>query len=208
MLLVGEQNGKRDIVLRTQDNNLRKISETHRSYDPLQYPILFPRGEDGFSLAQPSPVGEKVTPMKFYAYRLMVRRQPDFNTLLRCRRAMQQYVVDMYVKIETDRLNFVRYHQKELRAETYSNFADALLTDNADPRDVGQKVVLPSYFSGGPRYMHQRTQDAMSYVRKFGKPSLLITMTCNPQSGRRYSKNSSIASKRTIDPISLPAFSI
>ena len=35
--------------------------------------------------------------------------------------------------------NFVRYHQKELRAKTYSNFVDALLTDNADPRDVGQK---------------------------------------------------------------------
>ncbi|XP_065831980.1 uncharacterized protein [Oscarella lobularis] len=87
----------------------------------------------------------------------------------------------MYVKIETDRLNFVRYNQKELRAETYSNFADALLTDNADPRDVGQKVVLPSSFSGGPRYMHQRTQDAMSYVRKFGKPSLFITMTGNPK---------------------------
>ena len=28
--------------------------------------------------------------------------------------------------------------------------------------------------------MHQRTQDAMSYVRKFGRPSLFITMTCNP----------------------------
>ena len=100
VLLVGEQNGKRDIVLRTRNNTLRKISETHRSYDPLQYPILFPRGEDGFTLAPRLPVGGKFTAIKFYAYRLMVRRRPDFNTLLRCRRAMQQYVVDMYVKTE------------------------------------------------------------------------------------------------------------
>ena len=42
-------------------------------------------------------------------------------------------------------------------------------------------TVLPLSFSGGPRYMHQRAQDAMSYVRKFGKPSLFITMTCNPK---------------------------
>lgn len=28
--------------------------------------------------------------------------------------------------------------------------------------------------------MHKRTQDAMSYVRKFGRPDLFITFTCNP----------------------------
>lgn len=29
--------------------------------------------------------------------------------------------------------------------------------------------------------MHQRYQDAMATVRKFGKPDLFITMTCNPK---------------------------
>ena len=29
--------------------------------------------------------------------------------------------------------------------------------------------------------MHQRFQDAMSIVQKFGKPDLFITMTCNPK---------------------------
>ena len=27
---------------------------------------------------------------------------------------------------------------------------------------------------------HERQQDAMTYVRKFGSPNLFITMTCNP----------------------------
>ena len=29
--------------------------------------------------------------------------------------------------------------------------------------------------------MHERFQDAMAYVRKFGSPDLFITFTCNPK---------------------------
>lgn len=41
---------------------------------------------------------------------------------------------------------------------------------------LGTMVVLPSSFTGGPRYMHERTQDAMTYVRHFGRPDLFITL--------------------------------
>lgn len=42
---------RRDILLRRRcDGPLQKISETHRSYDALQYPLMFPRGEDGYHL--------------------------------------------------------------------------------------------------------------------------------------------------------------
>jgi hypothetical protein len=41
--------------------------------------------------------------------------------------------------------------------------------------------ILPSSFSGNPRTMQQNYQDAMSIVRKNGKPDLFITMTCNPE---------------------------
>ena len=33
---------------------------------------------------------------------------------------------------------------------------------------------------GGPRDMVQKYQDAMAIVRKYGKPDLFITFTCNP----------------------------
>ncbi|GFQ71965.1 ATP-dependent DNA helicase [Trichonephila clavata] len=42
-------------------------------------------------------------------------------------------------------------------------------------------VVLPSSFTGGSHYMHKPTQDAMTYVRHFGRPDLFITFTCNPK---------------------------
>ncbi|XP_029642741.1 uncharacterized protein LOC115217239 [Octopus sinensis] len=41
--------------------------------------------------------------------------------------------------------------------------------------------ILPSTYTGGPRYMHERTQDAMTYVRHYGRPDLFITFTCNPK---------------------------
>lgn len=46
---------------------------------------------------------------------------------------------------------------------------------------MGIRVILPASFTGGPRYMQQRKQDAMVYVRNFGRPDLFIKMTCNPQ---------------------------
>ena len=45
-----------------------------------------------------------VSSMKFYAFRLMIRPSPDFNILHRFRKLMKQFVVDMYVKVETERL--------------------------------------------------------------------------------------------------------
>lgn len=41
--------------------------------------------------------------------------------------------------------------------------------------------MLPSTFTGGPRYMHQLYQDTIAIARKHGKPDLFITMTCNPK---------------------------
>ena len=45
---------------------------------------------------------------------------------------------------------------------------------------IGQRVVLPSSFTGGPRQMNQLYQDAMAIVRDRSNPSFFITFTCNP----------------------------
>jgi len=42
-------------------------------------------------------------------------------------------------------------------------------------------VVFPASFAGSPRHMNQLYQDSMAFVRKFGKPDLFITVTCNPK---------------------------
>ncbi|XP_055527993.1 uncharacterized protein LOC129720539 [Wyeomyia smithii] len=54
------------------------------------------------------------------------------------------------------------------------------MINDARPGDLGQMVILPSSFQGGPRHMHEYTQDALTYVRRYGRPDLFITFTCNP----------------------------
>lgn len=43
-----ESKTERDIIVETRSGKLQRINELHPSYFPLQYPLLFPRGEDGY----------------------------------------------------------------------------------------------------------------------------------------------------------------
>jgi len=102
IVMVGNDFGTRDIVLQKRNNTLQCVAETHRSYDALQYPLIFWQGEDGyhFHIPQTHPstanpgTGKKVTTMDFYAYQIMKRVGED-NHLLRCRQLFHQFIVDM-----------------------------------------------------------------------------------------------------------------
>lgn len=58
IVVVGEDLESRDIVLHRRNDQLQRIKETHRSYDALQYPIIFWKGEDGydFSIKMINPI--------------------------------------------------------------------------------------------------------------------------------------------------------
>lgn len=49
VIMVGTDCEKRDIILHKRDSKLQRVNETHRSYDALQYPLLFWQGEDGYN---------------------------------------------------------------------------------------------------------------------------------------------------------------
>jgi len=119
-----------------------------------------------------------VSTMEYYAYRLQIRPN-SINLLLQAGRLFQQYVVDMYVKIESDHLNFHRQNQNKIRSDLYQGLQDAVLHGDNNPQHIGQRILLPSVFIGSPRDMMQRYQDAMALMH-IGRPDLFITMTCNP----------------------------
>lgn len=129
------------------------------------------------SIGQDAP--KKVSAMNFYAYRLMIRQNEE-NHLLRCRKLFHQYVVDMYAKIESERLNFICHNQAKLKSEEYIHLQDAVRND-LNVNDIGRLTILPSSYIGSQRHMQQYAQDAMAYVRKYGRPDLFITFTCNTQ---------------------------
>ncbi|XP_074293065.1 uncharacterized protein LOC141619971 [Silene latifolia] len=99
--------------------------------------------------------------------------------LLRGGRSLQQYVVDMYVKIENTRLDYFRNNQETIRAELYQGIIDTVGNGECRATNVGKRVILPPTFLGGPRDMKKRYLNSMALVHRFGKPDLFVTMTCN-----------------------------
>ncbi|XP_059168222.1 uncharacterized protein LOC131950184 [Physella acuta] len=168
----------RHVVLKQKGGKVQIISESHRSYDCLQYVIFFPWGEDGWHSQLQLTNQKKLTAMRYYSFRIQ-NHEHEFNHILRGGRLFQQYLVDMAAKMEGERLNFIRTNQVSLRSSTYKGLTDAL-NDNDDLQNIGKRVILSSTFVGGPRYMMERCQDAMMYIRKYGNASFFITMTCNP----------------------------
>ncbi|XP_076267988.1 uncharacterized protein LOC143201026 [Rhynchophorus ferrugineus] len=108
IVVVGENLESRDIVLHRRNFQLQPIKETHRSYDALQYPIIFWQGEDGYDLSikminpiTGSETNKKVSSMNYYSYRLMIRENAD-NRILKCRRLYHKYVDDMNKKAQSE----------------------------------------------------------------------------------------------------------
>jgi hypothetical protein len=96
---------------------------------------------------------------------------------------LQQYVVDAWASIKQSTLNWVRHHQKELRADVYPGLRDAAMGDcdeNIDLDNHGSCIILPSTHIGSDRHMNQLFQDSMAICQAFSKPDIFLTMTANP----------------------------
>ncbi|KAH8964332.1 hypothetical protein BDL97_04G060700 [Sphagnum fallax] len=192
-----EGSNPRDIRVRARGGRLWRISDAHCAYDPLHFVLLHPHGEpgwhpniigatpavvDGLSFEdeqqQPSEdeqqpdaesavdpgrgggrIARKVTTREYTAYFMHDRNPPTNNTFTYGKRLYQEWVVDQYSKVEGQRLRW---------------------QDGVNNTNFGRMVVLPATFAGSPRHMNQLYQDSMAFVRKFRKPDLFITMTCNP----------------------------
>ena len=149
--------------------SLMNINVKHPVYDPLMYVLIFPYGDRGWEFGMYKSANrknEQCSPMQYYKYRIMPQAGETFNVIHRMGRLFQQYIVDMYAKIELERLNYIRNHQTHLQAEVYQGLADAVQNSDSqvDGAHIGKKVILPSSFTGGARFQHQLYQDAMAIV--------------------------------------------
>ncbi|XP_019158563.1 PREDICTED: uncharacterized protein LOC109155333 [Ipomoea nil] len=190
-LIVGDLDpnmGERDILVESKAGHFQRITELNPAYLPLQYPLFFPYGEDGYRddiqfttlEGRSSNARSKLSPREYFSFRLQDRFN-EMSTLLYARRLFQQYLVDAYTMVESGRLVYIRSHQKSLRCESYKCLTDALTRGEVDPTAQGKRIILPSSFTGGARYMMQNYQDAMAICRWIGYPILFITFTCNPK---------------------------
>ncbi|XP_028804724.1 uncharacterized protein LOC114759678 [Neltuma alba] len=198
---------KRDIIVGKKDGRLKRIDELHKSYLPLQYPLLFYFGNNGYDsemkhaehTLQKTKKKKTLSIREYLAYRLMERRTEE-SVILYARRLLQQFIVDGYTMVEADRLKFLRDHQKELRVDLYKGLSDAITRGETDPSMIGKRVILPSSFTGGARYMVNNFQDAMAICKFTGYPDIFLTFTCNPAwpEVRRYCE------RRNLSPSDCP----
>ncbi|KAL3625338.1 hypothetical protein CASFOL_030792 [Castilleja foliolosa] len=190
VLIVGDFDnalGPRDILVESRSGCLRRINELNVSYLALQYPLLLPYAEDGYTEDIPFTGRKNVTEngrkflsvREFFAFRLHDRKN-EASTILSSRRLFQQFIVDAYTMVETCRLKFVYFNQKKFRCDIYKGLEDAVISGDKDPKSIGKRIILPSSFTGGTRFMVQNYQDAMAICRSVGYPDLYITFTCNP----------------------------
>ncbi|XP_051154931.1 uncharacterized protein LOC127277677 [Leptopilina boulardi] len=161
--------------------DLQYVSSMDANVEPWTYPLFYSHGTKGWC-DNLKMVGSnrRVTRNAYIKYRMAIRNETNY--ILMGRRLFQQWTVDNYVKVEKDKMNYLRSNQKQLRADTYESLLQHLekTAENTSSR-VGKVIVLPSTYAESPRNMLQNYQDAMTIVWKFGKPDLFITMTCNPK---------------------------
>ena len=82
------------------------INEIHRFYDSFHYVLLFPCGNDGWHInIRNNRSNVNVIALDYCCYRFMVRS--GLNYLHHSGRLFHQYIVDMYAKIEGERLNYL-----------------------------------------------------------------------------------------------------
>ncbi|XP_057426365.1 uncharacterized protein LOC130719774 [Lotus japonicus] len=138
----------------------------------------------------------KVSMRQFISFRLQDRNS-EYGNIIFAKRLFQQFVVDAYTMIEANRLSYIRFNQKTIRADYLNGVAETIEKGETDPSSVGKRIILPPSFTRGRRYMFNNCQDAMSICKKFGYPDLFITATCNSQWGeiQRYVRARNLRAK-------------
>ncbi|KAH1222189.1 hypothetical protein GmHk_12G035407 [Glycine max] len=186
-LIVGDfnPNSRRDIIVETQNGQLQRIHELHSNYLGLQFPLLLPYGEDGYrldilhraTLDNKKRKRNRLTMREWFAYRLQSRPN-EAQTLLHSRRLFQQFIVEAYTMVESEKLNYIRNNQKKLRVDKYCSLQNSLDDGTIQGLNKGKRVIWPSTFVGSPRYMDQLYFDGMA-ICNHDFPNLFITLTCN-----------------------------
>jgi hypothetical protein len=169
---------QRNIVVQVKGGRLRSISDGHRMYHALAYPLLFPTGASSWHYDL-SFNDRKISLTEYMRFMLMHRDRPSHIQC--CEKLALEFYCDAFAQVEARNLAFHRLASQQAKYVKSSarTIMDQLNSDNA--HIIGTPVVLPSSFPNSPRFYHNLYLDALALPRKFGKPDLFITMTANPQ---------------------------
>jgi hypothetical protein len=104
-----------------------------------------------------------ITIRDYYCYKFQIC-YGIFNPILHDKRLFQQFTVDTYIKIESNRLEYVSKHQTELRADLYQGLWDSLMEGETKGTQAGKLIALCKSFIGGPCDRRKCHMDVMALV--------------------------------------------
>lgn len=118
------------------------------AYEPLAYPLLYPVPDAGWSIDMVSNKGEKVSQQARYRHLLL-----SYHRFTHFSRLTQEWCVDMYCRMEEERLRHIHSIQHKLRMAPRDELMAALgeIVDNQRLYQPG-RIFLPTSFIGGPRF--------------------------------------------------------
>ncbi|KAG3020084.1 hypothetical protein PC128_g24724 [Phytophthora cactorum] len=181
MIEDGNLDQPRDIILYAKDHRLFRLYETHATNDPLQYPLLLPYGELGWTYTDTYD-GDIVRRNKrgmslreHVAYRLY-QKCDDQSVLHQGGRLFQQYCVDQLAKCEQEQLRWVAAHQSEIRANLYSGLNDSHMNESTTVLGEGE-VLLSEYNRSAHTLQHpdQPRQRDNHFLNQIGKRVILLS---------------------------------
>lgn len=159
------RNSSRSVVFWRVGPNQRATCETvpatSAQYEPLSYPLFFPRGEDGWSVDHRTSYGRRITLPQYV--RMKVLRPEDLfvrgaaGQMLRVNRfqllgrLFQVYLVDMWSRVVDQQLEYLERHQHQFlrgsdRAHRRGQVADDDSGDGEDDvnADYDENVAEPA----------------------------------------------------------------
>ncbi len=117
------------------------------------------------------PPREKITQLPYFRHCVLTEMR--FGLL---GRLLNEYLVDMFSSTEDSRLYYILHHV-QTRIAARSELDETI---NAEGGPHAGRIYLPSSFMGSPRMQRKLIADGLAVVRRLGKPTYFITITCNP----------------------------
>jgi hypothetical protein len=184
--MVAEVGSCRDVVVERTGGQLMRIHDGHALFHPLSYPLLFPLGTTGWhdNMTVASVAFEKMRRLTLTEWgRFYLMHRANVTHIQRCQKLSLEFYCDLFAQVESRNADFHRLPQQQMiyRAARVMAVEDQL-SAGVTASEIGTPVVrLPSGFVGSAKYYQQLYYDAMALPRRFGKPDLFITLTCNPK---------------------------
>ena len=178
------------------------LSILHPWYEPAQYPILRPLGEDGWTPSMLSTrSGRHVTLARFCTQEIL--RSPYLTA---AGRLFGEWACDNACRLHDERLSFIQYNQRrlvpfsEMRASAGARGGGRQRRGRGQMRGRGRgrgrrpvqtrvveprpgalpgRIILPGSFTTSPRWYRNYLEDALAVGARLGSPTFFITLTAN-----------------------------